>query len=73
MNWSSAADFFAMGGYGFYVWGSFGMTAVVMLGELIALRMRRQGLLRALRDGQVEQAGHGEPSPTGYSGARHEA
>ena len=73
MNWSNAADFFAMGGYGFYVWGSFGMTALVMLGELIALRMRRRGLLRALRDGQAEQTGHGEPSRAGYSGARHEA
>jgi heme exporter protein D len=70
MNWSSAADFFAMGGYGFYVWGSFGMTALVMLGELISLRMRRQGLLRAVRDGQSRQD---ESLAAGYSGAPHEA
>ena len=24
VNWASAADFWAMGGYGFYVWGSYG-------------------------------------------------
>ncbi|MBC7734923.1 MAG: heme exporter protein CcmD [Bacteriovorax sp.] len=67
MNWSSASEFFAMGGYGFYVWGSFGMTALVMLGELIALRLRRQALLRAVREGQDE------PSPTHFSEAPHEA
>lgn len=45
MNWSSAADFFAMGGYGLYVWGSFGITALVMGGEVLALRSRRWALL----------------------------
>jgi heme exporter protein D len=24
MNWGSASEFFAMGGHGLYVWGSFG-------------------------------------------------
>ena len=67
MNWSSAADFFVMGGYGFYVWGSFGMTAVVILAELIALRARRSALVRAVRDAQDGSA------PAGYSGAPHEA
>ena len=70
MNWSGASDFFAMGGYGFYVWGSFGMTALVVLGELIALRMRRQALLQALRD---RQNGRDDFSPDGHSGAPHEA
>ena len=28
--WSSWSDFLAMGGYGLYVWGSFGVTALVM-------------------------------------------
>jgi len=27
MNWS---EFFAMGGYGLYVWGSYGMAALVL-------------------------------------------
>ena len=70
MNWSSATDFFAMGGYGFYVWGSFGMTALVVLVELIALRMRRQALLRTV---QGEQGGLDEQPPAGFSGAPHEA
>ena len=70
MNWSRASEFFAMGGYGFYVWGSFGMTALVMLGELIALRLRRRALLQAVRDGQD---GLDASSPANYLGAPHEA
>ncbi len=38
MNWNSLGDFLAMGGYGLYVWGSFGMTALVLAVECWALR-----------------------------------
>ena len=31
MQWNSAAEFFAMGGYGVYVWGSFGVTALALV------------------------------------------
>ena len=43
MQWNSAAEFFAMGGYGLYVWGSYGVALVLMLAEpvLAALRHRR--------------------------------
>jgi heme exporter protein D len=34
------SDFFAMGGYGFYVWGSYGVTFVLLLMEVILLRKR---------------------------------
>ena len=46
LNWSSASEFLAMGGYGLYVWGSFGITALVMVLEMWLLGARR----RALRD-----------------------
>jgi heme exporter protein D len=46
MHWASAAEFFAMGGRGFYVWSSFGLTALVLLGEVLALRARRRTLDR---------------------------
>lgn len=42
-------DFFSMGGYGFYVWGSYGVTALFMLIELLRLRQRRRHLLQSLR------------------------
>jgi heme exporter protein D len=50
MNWGSAAEFFAMGGRGFYVWSSFGLTALVLIGEMWALRARRRGLQRTLSE-----------------------
>ena len=58
MNWSSWSEFVAMGGYGLYVWGSFGVSAVVIVGEVLALRARRKALRQAARDegAQVEFA-----------------
>ena len=49
MNWASAADFFAMGGYGFYVWGSYLVTAACIAGEILFLRMRRREALQQVR------------------------
>ena len=42
MNWHSLADFLDMGGYALYVWGSFGMTAVVLGWEAVMLAQRRR-------------------------------
>jgi heme exporter protein D len=42
MNWGSAGDFFAMGGYAVYVWGSYAVTLVAMAIELAGLRARRR-------------------------------
>ncbi|MBC7208057.1 MAG: heme exporter protein CcmD, partial [Methyloversatilis sp.] len=33
MNWENASHFWAMGGYGFFVWGSYGVTAAVIAAE----------------------------------------
>jgi heme exporter protein D len=43
MNWGSASAFFEMGGYGLYVWGSYGVAALLMLVEpwLVHRRLRR--------------------------------
>ena len=46
MQWSSAREFLAMGGYGLYVWGAYAATAVIMVAEVIALA-RRARTLRA--------------------------
>jgi heme exporter protein D len=42
MNWGSAAEFFAMGGYGLYVWGSYAVTALCIIIELVSLTYRRR-------------------------------
>ena len=52
MNWSSAAEFFAMGGYGFYVWGSFAASAVCMTLEPLVLAARLNRARRAAAAGQ---------------------
>ena len=49
MQWNSVSEFFAMGGYALYVWGSFGITALVMAIEMGLLRARRRELIDQLR------------------------
>jgi heme exporter protein D len=43
------SEFFAMNGYGFYVWSAYGVTALVLVVELIALRSRRRSVLEEAR------------------------
>jgi heme exporter protein D len=42
------AEFFSMGGYGLYVWGSYGMTALLMVAEVIWVIRRRRALMQRL-------------------------
>ena len=51
MNWGSWNNFWAMGGYGFYVWGSYAMVVAVIAIEVWQLRARRrQALAELARD-----------------------
>lgn len=38
-----------MGGYGFYVWGSYLVMAGLLVVEMVQLRFRRRGLVTWLR------------------------
>ena len=49
MQWNSAAEFFAMGGYAFYVWGSFGICAITMIAEPILVKQRQSQVEASLR------------------------
>lgn len=42
------AEFFAMGGYAFYVWGSFGVTLLLMIAEIIMVRRQHRTLRQRL-------------------------
>jgi heme exporter protein D len=57
MIWNSASEFFAMGGYGLYVWGAYGVTAAWMLLEPALAARRHRAALAAVRewDEQGEQ------------------
>jgi len=46
MNW---AEFFSMGGYGIYVWGSYGFTALVLVANIIAARHKKQKAVKILK------------------------
>jgi heme exporter protein D len=41
-------EFFAMGGYAFYVWTSYGLTLIVLLANIIIPVAQRRQLLRSL-------------------------
>ena len=49
MQWESLEHFLAMGGYGFFVWGSYGVTLAVIAAEIWALRLRRRVALQQVR------------------------
>ena len=53
--WNSFSDFIAMGGYGFYVWGSFAVTALIMAIEpIVAARNQKTTIARLRRQLRAE-------------------
>jgi len=42
----SLSEFFSMGGYGLYIWGSYGVTLLLLGGEVLMLLKRKQNLAR---------------------------
>ncbi len=67
MNWTSWHAFVDMGGYGLYVWGSFGVVALALGIEAALLRHADRGLRNALRaiwvDEPAEVPAHEEVVP----------
>ena len=57
MNWGSASAFFEVGGYGLYVWGSYGVVALLMLAE--PWLVHRRGGRGARGTGRVEPGKNG--------------
>lgn len=47
MNWS---QFFAMGGYGLYVWGSYALAAIVLVLNIWLPLARAQAVRRELKE-----------------------
>lgn len=63
MIWNSLSDFFHMGGYAAYVWGSVIVTFGFMAVELVILRLRRRtiiGYLGRMKQLAEEESGHEE-------------
>jgi heme exporter protein D len=49
IHWNSFSDFIAMGGYGLYVWGSFGATVLIMAIEPIVVASNRKTTIARLK------------------------
>lgn len=47
MIWANFTDFFKMGGYSFYVWGSVFLTLALILGEFFLLKQARKNFLQS--------------------------
>lgn len=47
MNWSSWSEFFAMGGYGIYVWGSYIVTFICVISEVLLISRRHRTLMES--------------------------
>lgn len=48
MIWNSLSDFFSMGGYGLYVWGSYLVSVACIAGEIWLILNRRRTLHKYL-------------------------
>jgi heme exporter protein CcmD len=48
MHWNSVGDFFAMGGYALYVWGSFGACVLLMVVEPLLAKRRLNEVRQSL-------------------------
>lgn len=44
MIWSSWSEFFSMGGYGLYVWGSYAVALICIVGEILLISRRHRTL-----------------------------
>lgn len=49
MRWESWGEFWAMGGYGLYVWGSVGVTALLLGLEVLQARWAYRAVLNQLK------------------------
>jgi heme exporter protein D len=49
MEWASWSDFWRMGGYGLYVWGSYSVTVACVLIEVVLLKRAAGGTRRRLK------------------------
>ena len=48
MSWGSAGEFFAMGGYGLYVWGSYAVFFGLIAAEAATLVVRRRNIVNQI-------------------------
>jgi heme exporter protein D len=66
MIWQNTSEFWAMGGYGVYVWGSMGVCFVALALEVALVRVGRHQALQAVcehMDVQAEDTASQDTAP----------
>ena len=53
MYWNAWPDFWSMGGYGLYVWGSYAVTLLVMLAEPHLAHRRHRAARQQIGQGDI--------------------
>lgn len=64
MSGITLSEFFAMGGYGVYVWGSFGLSFIVFAANIIASRRLRHRVLQEISQMKRTAPKHFTESPS---------
>ncbi len=59
MNWKSFGDFWSMGGYALYVWGSFGLTFALLALEVVLAAQRQRAVVAQVSEVQWAQVQEG--------------
>jgi heme exporter protein D len=54
MIWASWSDFWAMGGYGLYVWGSYAVVALGLLLEVRGAALRQRSAIASIKEQQED-------------------
>ena len=57
-------EFFSQGGYAFFVWGAYGMVALILLAEILQLRSEQRTILSRLGR-LIRMRGENGPSDRG--------
>lgn len=65
MNWGSASEFFAMGGYGLYVWGSYGAALVALVVEPWLTARQHRHALALVAESSYAEAAQDDAPPAG--------
>lgn len=60
MNWKSFGDFWSMGGYALYVWGSFGLTFALLALEVVLAAQRQRAVVAQVSEVQWAQVQEGD-------------
>lgn len=59
MTFDSLASFFSMGGHGLFIWSAYGITLIVLAGNLLLPRVTRAKFIRTEKNVQRREAARG--------------